>query len=161
MKSYHKDQEVDRMMMRRNHLLDQIRKNLLISIIPAVIGFISFCLFYFLSRKEYKLTNDVAMWKGDILRYGFYFTLSLYAWISGRICKILSLRKIRFLLFYPCAIFFALLIINYGINDILEYYSLKFENDFLDYLLHTNKVILTAIITTGLCWIIYLFSRRR
>lgn len=157
MKNYHKGQEVDQ----EGTTMPQSRSQTRIKIITklsALIAVLAYILFYILSRSEFKETGEYADWKSDIFMYGVFLSFSLIFYALGRLEKN---KKVKYLLYYSCSTFFGLLILNYGVNDILEYYSLKFSNNVFDYLLHTNKVILTGIITTGLCWLIYLFSRQR
>ena len=141
-------------------MMDQNQKDQVhsLTIVGGVLLVISFAVYY---QLMYEIEHSNSLVINLVSNLGFKLSNSSISKIYSRgtfIGLFLTFLGIGFrskniifnnLFYYPIATFFIVLFFIYTINDIFTY--LRIDN-----LLETNKMILSFIITTVLCFIYYL-----
>ena len=136
----------------------QTRYKLLI-IIGSIILISSYIIWYFFAYSLDKQGLEIPRKIHDINMYGRFIGLIII--FLGIVLNEKN-RKLKYLIFIPITIFYIGLLLTYGINDILELIDIKLNaGGIIDDLLQGNKVVHSLILTTIICFILYLISLRQ
>jgi len=128
-----------------------------LTIIGGIILILSFAVYY---QLMYGIDNNNVMiieivdWLGlqhNNASISVIYSRGMFLGISTTFLglgKLHEKTKIRVLIYFPISSFFFILFLTYTINDIATYIG-------LDYIFETNKIIVSFLITTILCFLYY------